>query len=109
MLYKCRFTIRVWTIVKNWLGLHDVGPSRWHGRRSVKEWWSEEIHKHAHGRKAMASLAMLMSWEIWKERNARVFRNTASTIAMMVARVKEEVTMWSFAGAKALSSVMPRE
>jgi hypothetical protein len=37
MLYKCRFTICVWTIVKNWLGLHDVDPSRWHVRRSVKE------------------------------------------------------------------------
>jgi hypothetical protein len=27
ILNKCRFTIRVWTIVKNWLWLHDVDPS----------------------------------------------------------------------------------
>jgi hypothetical protein len=31
------------------------------------------IQKRGHERKALASLAMLVSWEIWKERNARVF------------------------------------
>jgi hypothetical protein len=64
ILYKRRFTTSVWSIVKTWLGLHDVDPSLWHFRRSVEEWWVEEIHKHAQGRKSMASLAMLVSWEI---------------------------------------------
>jgi hypothetical protein len=77
--------------------------------RNVKEWWNEAIHKQGQSKKAMASLAMLVSWEIWKERNGRVFRNNASTLSMLVTKIKDEAAIWSLAGAKALSVVMPRE
>lgn len=109
LLFKCRFTICVWSRVKNWLGLQDVNPATWHTMRNVKEWWNEAIHKQGQSKKAMASLAMLVSWEIWKERNARVFRNNASTLSMLVTKIKDEAAIWSLAGAKALSVVMPRE
>jgi tRNA-dihydrouridine synthase len=97
--------------VKSWLGLHDVDPSAWHSRRNVKYRWTEEIHKHRQGRKAVASLSMLVSWQIGKERNARVFRNNASTTAMVIEKIKEEVGTWSWsmAGVKALSNVIQRE
>jgi hypothetical protein len=52
---------------------------------------------------------MLVSWEIWKERNARVFSNNAPTMAMVVNKIKDEAALWSLAGAKALSNVMPRQ
>jgi hypothetical protein len=71
--------------------------------------WAEVIHKRGQSRKALASLAMLVSWEIWKERNARVFRNKSVTIAMLVTKIKDEANLWRLAGAKALSNVMPRE
>jgi hypothetical protein len=77
--------------------------------RNVKDWWSEGIHKQGPSKKAMKSLVMLVSWEIWKERNARVFRSGVSTLNMVVSKVKEEVTLWSVAGAEALSIVIPRE
>jgi hypothetical protein len=57
----------------------------------------------------MALLDMLISWEIWKEKNARVFQNEACTSNMLVNKIKEEVATSSLAGAKALSNVMPRE
>jgi hypothetical protein len=47
----------------------------------------------------MASLAILISWKIWKELNARKFLDT----------LKEEVALWILAGAKAMSNVMPRK
>uniref|UniRef100_A0ACD5UP75 Uncharacterized protein n=1 Tax=Avena sativa TaxID=4498 RepID=A0ACD5UP75_AVESA len=50
----------------------------------------------------MASLAMLVSWDVWKDRNDRVFRNHYSTIPMVVSRIKEEVMLWAKAGAKPL-------
>jgi hypothetical protein len=79
MHFKCRFTIRVWDRVKQWLDLQDVDPHSWHTRRSVKDWWMKEVHKQGPSKRAMASLGMLISWEIWKERNARVFRNAFTT------------------------------
>jgi hypothetical protein len=59
--------------------------------------------------KAMASLAMLISWEIWNERNARVFQQYFSTSDMVINRIKDEARLWCLAGAKALCNIMPRE
>jgi hypothetical protein len=52
---------------------------------------------------------MLVNWEIWYERNARVSRSNTSNMIMVISKIKEEVTLSSLAGAKALSNVMPRE
>jgi hypothetical protein len=54
----------VWNKVKNWLGLHDVEPSSWHTMRSIKDWWIEAIHKQGQFKKAMGSIAMLISLEL---------------------------------------------
>ena len=91
------------------MGLHDVWPGDWHVFATVNDWWTDIIHKRAPNRKAMASLAMLVSWEIWLERNARVFRNKSSTSIMLIEKIKNEAAMWCLARAKALSNVMPRE
>jgi hypothetical protein len=64
--------------------------------------------KKGQSKKAISSLAMLVSWEVWKERNARVFRNHYSTVDMVGARIKNEMTLWVSARAKALGNVMPR-
>jgi hypothetical protein len=53
----------------------------------------------------MVSLAMLVSCEIWKERNAHVFSNDSCTLNMVFTKIKKEVAMWSLAGA--LSNLMP--
>jgi hypothetical protein len=57
----------------------------------------------------MASFGMLVSWEIWKERNVWVFRNQAMKLNMIVSKIKEDVVLWCQAGAKALCNIMPRE
>jgi hypothetical protein len=57
----------------------------------------------------MTSLAMLISLEILKERNARVFQNHFSTVNMVATRIKDEAAMWSLAGTKVLTIVIPRE
>ena len=54
-------------------------------------------------------MLMLVSWELWNERNARVFRNVATTVTMVTARIKEEARIWALAGARHMCNVMPRE
>jgi hypothetical protein len=109
LLFKCRLWIQVWSNLKNLLGIDDIEPITWHGFHEVKRWWIEVIHKRGQSRKALASLAMLVSWEIWKERNATVFHNKSITVSMLVAKMKEEAEMRRLADAKAPSNVMPRE
>jgi hypothetical protein len=50
---------------------------------------------------------MLVSWEVWKERNARVFHNHASTATTIITKIKEEARLWSLAEAKFVSNVIP--
>jgi tRNA-dihydrouridine synthase len=80
--------------VKDWLGLHDVNPSSWHTKRSIKDWWMKAIHKQGQFKKAVGSIAMLISWELRKKRNARVFWNI-STSNIDVNKIKEEFALWS--------------
>jgi hypothetical protein len=48
-------------------------------------------------RKALASLALLVVWELWKERDARVFHRQHDH-----HEDQGEANIWSIAGAKAL-------
>ena len=109
LLFKYRFTTHIWTSLKNWLGLHDVTPEGWHVHNTIEDWCSQVIHKRWPYRKAPASIVMLISWEVWKERNARVFQNKSSTSRMLVSRIKKEMTMWCLVRANSLCNVMPRE
>jgi len=52
------------------------------------------------------SLAILVTWSIWKERNARVFNNTEKTVARLVEEIKDEARLWCQAGAKHLAALV---
>jgi hypothetical protein len=66
--------------------------------------WTEEIHKQGPSKKAMTSLVMLISWEIWKERNTHVFRNTYTTSRFIIIQIKEEIALWSLTSTKAVGN-----
>ena len=59
-----RFTIRVWSLIKGWLGLHHIIPSSWSAWDSVKVWWRDVLDTSGTKRKGMSSLIMLTSWSI---------------------------------------------
>jgi hypothetical protein len=107
LMFKCRYSRRVWSTVKDWLGLHDFEPSEWDNFEDVKTWWLHIVHAHPGRRKAVATLVMLVSWELWNERNARVFKHKSSMATATLDRIKFEARSWSFAGAKFLGHLMP--
>ena len=53
----------------------------------------------------MDSLFALTSWIIWKERNARCFREAATTVPELLMIIKVEADRWAQAGAKNLRSL----
>ena len=59
-------------------------------------------------KKAIRSLAMLIIWEVWKERNARVFNRHETSTTMLMEKIKAEANLWITAGAKDLGSVVVR-
>ena len=60
-------------------------------------------------RKAVRTLAMLILWEIWKERNSRVFQRQESSVLSLFAKIKNEATAWAQAGASRFASLLMRE
>ena len=60
-------------------------------------------------RKAVASLTLLVTWEVWNECNARVFRNKSVPSLVLLDKVKNEARLWVLAGAKCLGNLMSRE
>jgi hypothetical protein len=67
-------------------GIHDLEPSDWNDIHSIKDWWVAIIHQRGGTRKAMATLAMLVPWEIWKEGNVWIFCNHYTTSTMIKRR-----------------------
>uniref|UniRef100_A0A8R7NYX6 Reverse transcriptase zinc-binding domain-containing protein n=1 Tax=Triticum urartu TaxID=4572 RepID=A0A8R7NYX6_TRIUA len=67
LFYKCRYTLRLWEMLKVWLRLDTMDITTWPGERSIKDWWTRMSSATRVHRKAMASLTMLVSWTIWNE------------------------------------------
>jgi hypothetical protein len=42
---------------------------------------------------------MLTAWEIWLERNRRIFQHEMLSTTALVARIQDEAILWNMAGA----------
>ena len=50
----------------------------------------------------LKSAITLIAWELWKERNERVFNNKAIMPSALMQKIKDESKNWILAGAKQL-------
>lgn len=103
LFVHCRFSIRIWALIKDWLGLHLLFPNTWTTLPLI-DWWNL-MTKH----KGMASITLLVTWEIWNERNARVFKNKHAPPTVIFDKIRNEARLWALAGAKHVNFLMPRE
>jgi hypothetical protein len=72
------------------------------------DWWLEAKHDTPRSmRKGLASVTLLTSWMTWKHRTACIFDGAQPSISTLVAKIKEEATLWAKAGAKGLRVVLP--
>jgi hypothetical protein len=69
-----------------------------------EDWWcasSSRVQDHL--RSGFNSMVILGAWAIWKHRNSCVFKGAAPNVQGALLVVREEVQLWSMAGAKSLS------
>ncbi len=93
LLAKCRLTKRIWAEMQRWTGT-DLQMDNWESCHSVEQWWTLVTESPNTPRKPLRTLVILISWEIWCERNTRIFRNNASTPSSILAKIKEEGSAW---------------
>jgi hypothetical protein len=70
----------------------------------VSEWWEATANLKEVPKKALRTLTLLVNWEIWNERNRRIFQHKELSTGSLLAKIKEEAKTWSRAGARHLGS-----
>jgi hypothetical protein len=107
LIFKCRYSIRVWNGLRDWLGLGDFNTSLWSNFDNLHQWWCAISGAHGRRWKGITSLILLTAWELWNERNVRVFKNVTSMPALIISSIKSSAALWGIARAKHLSALMP--
>jgi len=86
IIAKCPFTREVWFYI-----LQAIGKQLPQGAPSTISWWRRlRALSDGEQQKGMDSLFALVSWQIWKERNARCFRGVETRISDLLQIIKAE-------------------
>jgi hypothetical protein len=101
---ECRFTKRIWEEVAVWVAVEGLKPSSWGRPPTLWHWWEKLAFLPRCNRKDIRSLLILVNWEIWRERNARIFDRRFSSCQQIIAKIKSEATAWNLAVAKHLAT-----
>ena len=59
-------------------------------------------------RRGLNSLIILVTWEIWKHRNACVFEGARPSVQLLLQTVSSECALWCMAGASKLKELLDR-
>lgn len=101
LLCACPFAREAWFLICQVVDV-QLPPST----PSVCGWWKRLRHACLPSRrKGMDSLFALTSWELWKERNDRLFRGETKPMAEFLQVIKVQAELWVAAGAKELGSI----
>lgn len=95
LFIECPYSRRVWLIILTWSGCLNLNPAQWPQVQDLEAWLE---HVMMNGNRVGHSLAILTLWSIWKQRNARVFRENAKPEHALVAEIKDTCQLWSLAG-----------
>lgn len=69
-------------------------------------WWRSLRSMFTDERQAgMDTLFALVSWQMWKGRNARCFQEATATVSELLQVIKAEADLWIQAGVKGLSAL----
>ncbi|KAL6595666.1 hypothetical protein ACP70R_048006 [Stipagrostis hirtigluma subsp. patula] len=106
LLAECRYTKAIWRAVGDWLRTVQIRPEAWPPSDSVHQWWTQLASTTGAPKKGLRSAIILVSWEVWNERNARTFNRTERPAQSLIHRIKEEAAIWIWAGAKHLAQAI---
>ena len=72
---------------------------------TIFEYWQDLAATPSPSHKGLKTAIILITWEIWKERNARVFNKNFTMPSILIQRIKSESRNWILAGAKKLAEI----
>ncbi|CAO2169178.1 unnamed protein product [Urochloa humidicola] len=101
---QCVYAQQVWVLVVDWCaGLVQL-PQR---DLSIEDWWNQSLEGTPRETKRQKAAIMIYTvWNIWKERNRRIFEHKAATPQRVLALIKEEMSIKESASAVFLSPIV---
>ena len=96
-----------WSLISQHLNLVIAGPAT--STTSFSAWWSLTIKSVPKDRRrGLNSLIILVTWEIWKHRNACVFEGARPSVQLLLQTMSSECALWCMAGASKLKELLDR-
>lgn len=105
ILFVCRYSRRIWWDAASWLCCPSPLQCIGDGRPTVLQYWEAATQAPSACPKGLKTAVTLITWELWKERNARVFNNRFAMLAILMQKIKDEGKNWILAGAKHLEEI----
>jgi hypothetical protein len=97
LFVHCRFSHQVWRKVRDWAKVDFPIPNS--NFSSTEEWWLRARKKAPKDlRRDFDTVAILVHWSLWKERNGRIFQQVLSTTSRVFELITEEIRAWRAAG-----------
>lgn len=101
ILLGCVFSREVWDRLLSRLRLAALAAG---GDVDIFIWWNWARRRVPRAcRKGFDALVMLTCWMLWKERNARTFRNEAASARDLTLKIVQEAELWLRCGFVAVS------
>jgi hypothetical protein len=105
LIIGCPFARQVWHEIIAWLRLPCAAPSR---DATLLDWWQgSRQHVPKPMRKGLSSMALLIPWMVWKQRNDCVFEGAQPSVTARICLIKDEARLWARAGALGLRILLP--
>ena len=105
LLLQCVFSRQVWFSILQGLGLQALAPQL--EDKSLDDWW-EKVSGMVDGpvKKGLNSIIILVAWSLWIHRNHCVFEGSQPSLNGVLSCFREELRLWSCAGARGVSHIL---
>ena len=103
LLWHCLEARRIWGTAADWYGCAALDPNTWPDGNHSQTYWSHILNAtSAEHKKGVRSLTILISWELWLERNSKVFHKKMAAPSAVLHAVRKSLESWRLAGARCM-------
>jgi hypothetical protein len=98
---ECPYSLKVWSFIAYKFAQNELKPEAWPNTyHNFQSWYRNLVGKTAKDRrKTIFTLTNLVCWELWKERNRRIFDKKELPTCVMITKTLEVIDIWRIAGA----------
>jgi len=92
---NCPFAQEVWSTVAAWENFGNLQQVLQTQADTLIEWWELTLTSvQKERRREFNGMAIHIMWNLWKERNRRIFNNNSSTALQVAGRAKDDLVQY---------------